>query len=1500
MLYANYYTSAKHFFTSSARQYPRRCFLFTLFILTIPFVVYSQVPIFPEAEGYARFTTGGRGGTIIRVTNLNSSGPGSLTDAIKANGVRTVVFEISGTIDIGNSVTISNPFITIAGQSAPSPGILIKGGVIVKTNDVLIQHIRIRSGLNGDDGFKFGAGNSENIYNVYLDHVSVSWGEDETMSVFQNNNGLVHDISIDHCIISEGLAENNTYNGAKGFLINKGKTPNNEIIGPFSITNTLFAHNNQRNPMLNNGTHMIFANNVVYGYRHTGFSVQGSSGEAMVAAINNVFKTRVQTIRDPLYGYTANGQVYLEGNELDGNVPSDQNTLSDGLGSLLVSSNPLALNGVTIMSTSQVEEYVVDNAGARPIDRDPVDDRIMNEVRTRTGDWMDQTEVNAAYPTLAVNSRAFVISNPNDDDDNDGYTNLEELLYQQKLEVEGRAGGQTNTAPTISDISNQSIDQGETLGPVSFTIDDAETSASSLTLTAGSNNTTLVPNNAITFGGSNSNRTVTVTPASGQSGTSTITVTVSDGELQNSETFVLTVNQVSGNTAPTISDISNQSMDQGETLGPVSFTIDDAETALNSLTLTGGSSNTSLVANNAITFGGNGSNGTVTITPVSGEFGTATITLTVSDGDLQDSETFVLTVIQVSANTAPTIGDISNQIIDQDQTMGPESFTIGDSETASNSLALTAVCNNTSLVPNGAIVFGGNGSNKTITVTPASGEFGTANITVTVSDGDLQDSEIFDLTVKEVSSNTAPVIGDISNQIIDQDQTMGPVSFTIDDTETALNSLSLSVASSNTSLVPNSAILLGGSGSNRTVTVTPIAGEFGSATITLTVSDGDLQDSEIFVLTVNEVTNNTVPTISIISGQTIDQDQTMGPVSFTINDAETASNLLTITSQSSNTSLVPNSAIVFGGSGPNRTVTITPTTGQSGIANITITVFDGEDQSSTSFELSVNSTSSGNLAPTISDISNQSINQDETTGPVSFTINDLETASNSLSVSTASGNTSLVPNNGIVLGGNGSDRTVTVTPMSGEFGSVTITVTVSDGDLQVSDTFVLTVSEVSNNTAPNISDISNQSIYQDQTMGPVSFTIDDAETAATSLTLTLGSSNSSLVPNSAISTGGSSSNRTLTITPVSGEFGTATITVTVSDGELQDSETFVLTVNEVLGNTAPTISDISNQTIDQDQTMGAVSFTVGDAETATSDLIVAATSSNQSLIINASVTIGGSDANRTVTITPVTGMFGSADITINVSDGQASTNKVFTLTVVETAVPEMTFSITVENADCQDENGSIELSVDGGVPPYTFKWLDGPEIANRTNLSSGTYTVTVTGVNSSVRTASFVVNKSEEPEIPSIIQIGDVLQATAAVLYEWSLNDEAIAGAASQTYTATESGVYTVTVFDSMNCSASSDPVTVTIADTDIIGLQLYPVPVASNLNVEMDLRVNADVDIAISSHHGRNVFQGEYVKTSGNKFSTKIDMTQLSPGIYVFQIKANKEIVRRRIIKLQ
>ena len=192
-----------------------------------------------------------------------------------------------------------------------------------------------------------------------------------------------------------------------------------------------------------------------------------------------------------------------------------------------------------------------------------------------------------------------------------------------------------NTSPTISPIPNQNTPASTAIGPITFIIGD-DSPLNGLILTKGSSNPTLVPTNKIVFGGSGANRTVTITPASGQQGSSTITIFVSDGVNISSTSFLLRVG------APAISAIANQITYLNTAVGPVSFTVSDPEG--DSLTVSQASSNPTLLPTGNVVLGGSGANRTVTLTPASGQTGVSTITLSVADNFNTNSTSFVLSV----------------------------------------------------------------------------------------------------------------------------------------------------------------------------------------------------------------------------------------------------------------------------------------------------------------------------------------------------------------------------------------------------------------------------------------------------------------------------------------------------------------------------------------------------------------------------------------------------------------------------------------------------------------------------------------------------------------------------------------------------------------------------------------------------------------------------------------------------------------------------------------
>ncbi len=1005
-----------------------------------------------------------------------------------------------------------------------------------------------------------------------------------------------------------------------------------------------------------------------------------------------------------------------------------------------------------------------------------------------------------------------------------------------------------NDAPTLTTPTNRTINEDANTGAITVTVGDVDSDINSLTFSAASSNSTLVPLGGIVVGGSGASRSVTLTPAANQNGTAVITLSVSDGALTSTTTFNLTVNAV--NDAPTIAAMADLAVNEDTATSALAVTIDDVETAAASLLLSGTSSNQTLLPNANIVFGGSGNNRTVTLTPAANQFGTATVTLTVSDGALTATRTFVLTVNSV--NDAPTVTAVAAQATNEDTPLTGLAFTVGDVETAAGSLVVSAASSNQTLVPDANLVVAGAGAAKTLAITPAANQNGTATITLSVSDGALTTTSSFVLTVNAV--NDAPTISTVAALATNEDTATAALDFTVADIDTALASVTTTGASSNTTLVPNANIVIAGTGANRTVTVTPAANQSGSATITLTANDGALTASSTFVLTVNAV--NDAPIVSTVAAQAVNEDNATGALAFTVADIDTDVATVATTGASSNTTLVPNANIVIAGTGANRTVTVTPAANQSGSATITLTANDGALTAASTFVLTV---SAVNDAPTITSIADLATNEDTATAALAFTVADIDTDLASVTTTGASSNLTLVPNANIVIAGTGANRTITVTPAANQSGSATITLTANDGALTASTSFVLTVNAV--NDAPTITSIANLSVAQSTATAALAFTVGDAETAATALTVTATSSNLALVPNNPanLTLAGTGASRTLTVTPVAATSGTSTVTVTVSDGTLSANTTFVLTV--VGPNSAPTISSIPAQSLALNGTV-TVAFTVGDLESGPAGLTLTRASSNITLLPLDRITFGGSDANRTITIVPGDNQTGSANVTVTVSDGILTANTTFSVTVtapvvapppptpiapppVSTAIEPSVTTQPVSQTVAPGANVSFTVAATG-TPAPTFQWrFNGSPIAgatsstltltNVTTANNGSYSAAVTNSAGTVFSQSASLTVASLPVFTAhpasrTAAPGQSVTFSASVTgnptptFQWNKNGSPVAGATGASFTlpnvvSDDGGSYTVTATNPAG-SVTSNAATLTVTNAPVITTQ--------------------------------------------------------------------------------
>jgi hypothetical protein len=637
-----------------------------------------------------------------------------------------------------------------------------------------------------------------------------------------------------------------------------------------------------------------------------------------------------------------------------------------------------------------------------------------------------------------------------------------------------------NQAPTLNTLGNVTLNENASAQTVSLSgiSSGATNEAQTLAVRAISSNPTLIPNPTVNYTSPNATGSLTFTPATDLSGTATITVTVDDGQSANNTTsrsFTVLVNSV--NSAPTLSPIANVTINENagaQTVGLAGISSGSAS-ELQTLTVTATSSNPSLIPNPVVSYTSPNTTGSLAFTPAGNQFGSATITVTVNDGGISNNivtRTFAISVNPV--NQSPTLNAIANVSINENA--GQQSVALsGISSGAANenqTLSVSAVSSNPSLIPNPVVTYTSPNATGSLAFTPATLAFGSASITVTVNDGGASNNIVtrnFTVTVSPV--NQTPTLDPIANISLNENAAKQTISLTGISSGAANESqtLSVSATSSNPSLIPTPSVSYASPGATGSLSFQPVAYASGSANIVVTVNDGGASNNIVtrtFAVTVKAV--NQAPSISQILDQSTAQDTTTAAIPFTIGDIETAASNLVVSATSDNPALVPTNNIVFGGSESNRTVTITPAPGQNGTAAITVAVTDGEATASTTFQLNIASSRPVNTPPTITAIADQTVNQNTSTAPLPFTIADIESAPDDLTLTASSTDTNLVPASGILFGGSGSNRTVTVTPAAGVTGTAAITVTVDDGLDTGSSTFNVSVVAPTNSAAPNL------------------------------------------------------------------------------------------------------------------------------------------------------------------------------------------------------------------------------------------------------------------------------------------------------------------------------------------------------------------------------------------------------------------------------------------------
>ncbi len=553
--------------------------------------------------------------------------------------------------------------------------------------------------------------------------------------------------------------------------------------------------------------------------------------------------------------------------------------------------------------------------------------------------------------------------------------------------------GYSNNAPTIDPIANEVIIENSPAQNVDLKgISDGDGGTQNLTITAASDNESLIPDPSVTYTSGNATGTLSYTPASDISGVANITVTVSDDgspAAETVETFKITVQGV--NHEPVMNNVFDVNIDEDAGQQTVNLTgIGDGDGNTQNLDVSVSGGNVSLISSPLLSYTPNASTGTITFTPeADANGGPVTITVTVTDdggtangGDDTYETTFDINIAAI--NDEPVINAIADQnaVPSTPKTINLSGIADGDPET--QGISISASSNNTGYVPHPTVNYTSDNTTGSLEFTPVAE--GVATITVTVKDdagtgngGDDTYQITFDVNVSS-TVNENPVIDNIDDENINEDAGSQTVSLLgIGDGDASLTqALSVTAESSDETIVPDPVVNYTSDDATGTLVYTPAADANGSVTITVTVTDdGTPTASSIEQFAINITAVNDEPTISTISDPAaVLEGAGEQVVNMTgISDGDDGSQAISITATSSNTTLIPSVNVNYS-SGATGSLSYTPAAGENGSSVITVTVKDdggtvygGDDEVVETFTVTVNSV---NNTPTLNNIASPS------------------------------------------------------------------------------------------------------------------------------------------------------------------------------------------------------------------------------------------------------------------------------------------------------------------------------------------------------------------------------------------------------------------------------------------------------------------------------------------------------------------------------------------------
>jgi pectate lyase len=408
----------------------------------------GSLAAFPGAMVFGTDTAGGRGGRVIYVTNLNDSGPGSFREALSASGPRIVLFRVSGTIDLASEIHIKNPYVTIAGQTAPGGGVQIRGGqIVVLTHDVIIRYLKVRSGDGGgqnndQERDPITVNGNTDVYNIVIDHSTMIWGPDIGGIALLN---AARDSTVSNSIIGEGLylsehPEAVPGQGGHSTSLNISELNSTSFPTRITVYHNLLTTSSDRNPRVIGGANIDIVNNVIYNWRNS----PSQGNPRSLNLIKNYFiPGPMTTNRNALAAWlpkAESGSSLRQGSVFEsGNLAEGFTSLRDDPQSVYSAARFEPYSIANEVTPQEAYAKILDEVGAsRQVSgsdgtitsyRDPVDERIIGNLINRTGTFVNGIGYDGGEGFPAISWPVLASGTPAVDNDNDGMPDAWEGRY---------------------------------------------------------------------------------------------------------------------------------------------------------------------------------------------------------------------------------------------------------------------------------------------------------------------------------------------------------------------------------------------------------------------------------------------------------------------------------------------------------------------------------------------------------------------------------------------------------------------------------------------------------------------------------------------------------------------------------------------------------------------------------------------------------------------------------------------------------------------------------------------------------------------------------------------------------------------------------------------------------------------------------------------------------------------------------------------------------------